>query len=121
MWTAAANKCVLNVSNAHYKYYWECKDRELLEKPISKWVEKPDDLNPYAYKINKRLKEKADKIVVKFARILDSREDWSNEKKIEKIDMIIERLNNIERIRPQYSNLINYLIVSFEGVKESTK
>ncbi len=119
-----SNKCMLQASDSYYKYSWECKELEKIEdknEDDNSWYNQNidwNDRNPYAEKISKKLRERADNIIEKFIKRMDA-SNMTDTQKIEKIDSLIAKLNEIENQRPQVSDLINYLVVLLQEKKNN--
>ena len=130
-----SNKCMLNADKAYYKYAWECKDysdydykkeeeykrkleeKKQLEEKRKKEYEKKMKEKKKVYEKNTKyeskksfsLKRKSQNLVNNLIKKLDKR-DYSNDEKIEKIDIIINRLYTLWDKKPQLENLLNYLV-----------
>lgn len=98
-----SNKCMLNAAGAYYKYAWECQNTTEV-KPVEKsWLS-------YTLKI------RSQNLVINLFKRLDST-SLTNEEKLNKINIIIEKLNNLKSTKPRLVDLINYLVLLLEEKK----
>ena len=98
MWNLKWNK-------AYYKHDWKCNNT-VIEKPVNN------------YWLSSKVKMRARWMINKLIKRIDSK--WvSNDKKIEIIDSIISKLNNLEEKKPKLSNLLNYLIELLKSKREN--
>jgi len=101
--TTYSNKCNLLADKAYYKYSGKC------EQYSDTWVISDYDI-PHSLKV--RALNMINWFIAKLEKAW-----YSNEKKIEVIDNIIEKLNNLEEEKPSLSNIINYLITLLKEKK----
>ena len=90
-----SNKCNLLNDKAYYKYSWKCKTII--------------DNNKNTFWLSNSLQIKSKGIINRFIKNIESR--WfSNEKKLEVIDSIIDKLIVLWEDKPKLNNILKYLI-----------